>query len=221
MDVRRVEELKENLKSRDTSELLEIWKSNDREMYVEEAFEAVKLLLEERGVPVPEQSEDIAESSHLDKAYRYYREEKNFKKALKGCNSAISLEPSLADAHNLRGIVLAELGRPAEAIKAYKKALEIEPGFSEAKENLDYLESALKSVNNLKTIATFNFPSDAHVARMALESEGIWSFLADEETLYTATHLSIAVGGVKIKVKAEDAERALEIINRITGKEKE
>lgn len=220
MDMRRVEELKKTLQSRSTPELLRIWKSNDREMYIEEAFEAVKLILKERGTVLPGHSADIAELSHLDMAYKYWQE-KDFKKALRECDSAISAEQSPADAHNLRGIILVGLGRPAEAVRAYKKALEIEPGFKEARENLDNLESVLKDVNNLTTVASFNFPSEAYIARMALEAEGIWSFLADEETLYTATHLSIAVGGVKLRVRPEDAEKALDIVNRVTGREKE
>ncbi len=48
--------------------------------------------------------------------------------------------------------------------------------------------------------------------RAELDAEGIWSFLTDEETLTAAPHFSIAVGGVKLKVRTEDAERAMEVL---------
>lgn len=48
MDEKLIEQIRENIKSKSTEELLKIWKENDREQYSEEAFEAVKQILEER-----------------------------------------------------------------------------------------------------------------------------------------------------------------------------
>ena len=59
MDANRVAEIKANLSSKDTSELLEIWKANDREAYTDDAFEAIRLLLEERSVAPPPQSTHV------------------------------------------------------------------------------------------------------------------------------------------------------------------
>jgi hypothetical protein len=40
------------MESKNTEELLQIWRENDRAQYSEEAFEAVRLLIEERGEKV-------------------------------------------------------------------------------------------------------------------------------------------------------------------------
>lgn len=51
----RVETICRTLRRRTTDELLLIWESNDRETWTPDAFEAVRRILEERGVPLPEQ----------------------------------------------------------------------------------------------------------------------------------------------------------------------
>lgn len=55
MNSKQVEQLKRNLSGRDTAELLEIWGKNDRKSYVDEAFEAIRLILTERGMAIPQQ----------------------------------------------------------------------------------------------------------------------------------------------------------------------
>lgn len=62
------------------------------------------------------------------------------------------------------------------------------------------------------TIAAFSQSIDAHVLKTRLEDEGIECFLADEHLVSINWLLSDAVGGVRLKVWKEDAERALEII---------
>lgn len=59
MNEKRIEALKTNHAETSNQELLAIWNENDRENYTEEAFEAIKQVLQERGVPVPTQSEFI------------------------------------------------------------------------------------------------------------------------------------------------------------------
>lgn len=56
--------------------------------------------------------------------------------ALRECDRAIELAPEWAEAHNLRGVVLDEMGRVEEAIAAYEKAVRLDAGFEEAVENL-------------------------------------------------------------------------------------
>lgn len=59
MDNERVKEIKSNLDSKETNDLLEIWKKNDRTTYADEAFEAIKQILAERNVSLPPQSAHI------------------------------------------------------------------------------------------------------------------------------------------------------------------
>ena len=151
---------------------------------------------------------------HLKKAYEYYGAGKDFEQALAECREAISLDDSIADAHNLLGVLLEKLGRAAEAVPAYEKALSIEPGFSEARENLSGLKSAFKALDNLVTVAVFSYLSQTYAPVMKLRSEGIWSFTAGGEAANVMPHILPGMGGIRLKVKAEDAGRAVEILNR-------
>jgi len=71
------------------------------------------------------------------------------------------------------------------------------------------------SSESLVTVATFNYPLEAHLARTKLESEGIEGFVADEHMINANWLYSIAVGGVKLWVKESDAERAARILKSI------
>jgi ribosomal protein S27AE len=61
------------------------------------------------------------------------------------------------------------------------------------------------------TVATYTFPWEAQLAKARLESEGIDSVVADEITagLYGAN----AIGGVRLRVREEDADRAVELLS--------
>jgi hypothetical protein len=59
MNQKQVAILKGNHAETDTKELLTIWKENDTENYTDEAFEAIKQVLQERGVSIPTQDEFI------------------------------------------------------------------------------------------------------------------------------------------------------------------
>jgi DNA-directed RNA polymerase subunit M/transcription elongation factor TFIIS len=68
----------------------------------------------------------------------------------------------------------------------------------------------------LVTIATFSHSEEAHLNRAKLESEGIDAFVADEYMVNANWLYSIAIGGVKLKVKESDAEAALSILKGIS-----
>lgn len=63
------------------------------------------------------------------------------------------------------------------------------------------------------TVATYAFPWEAQLAKARLESEGIASVVADEITagLYGAN----AIGGVKLRVREEDADRATALLSTL------
>jgi len=89
-----------------------------------------------------------------------------------------------------------------------------DPDFSEAEENLSNLKAEFSACSNLVTIATFSFPTEAYIPKTKLESEGIWSFVADGDTVAANWLYSNAIGKVKLQVKSNDVERALEILNQ-------
>jgi hypothetical protein len=63
-------------------------------------------------------------------------------------------------------------------------------------------------------IATFNYPYEMYILKTKLESEGIECNEYDSNTVTANPLLSNAIGGVKLMVKVEDAERAIKIMNR-------
>ena len=70
--------------------------------------------------------------------------------------------------------------------------------------------------DKLITIANFIYGPDpvsqAHLARIKLESHGINSFLAGENLIGTYWLISAADNGVKLQVRQSDAAKALEIL---------
>lgn len=67
----------------------------------------------------------------------------------------------------------------------------------------------------LITLKTFESPIEAHVLRSKLESEQIDAFVFDEHSVGMNQFLSNAIGGVKVKIKKEDTDRAMKVLDEI------
>ena len=67
--------------------------------------------------------------------------------------------------------------------------------------------------DELVTIATYDDPAYAHIVQAELESEGIDSYLLDENVANMFWHLSAATRGVKLQVRQSDASQAQQIIS--------
>ena len=70
--------------------------------------------------------------------------------------------------------------------------------------------------NTFITIATFQYSSEAQIIKGRLEADGIEVFMADNYTIDTDPLVSNAIGGVKLKVYAEDEAKAKEILKQIS-----
>jgi hypothetical protein len=70
--------------------------------------------------------------------------------------------------------------------------------------------------NKLVTIASFNTPFEAHIAKGRLESEGIEGFLKNEylANLYPAP-LSGPYGPIELQVREEAVENAKQVLDDI------
>jgi hypothetical protein len=79
----------------------------------------------------------------LDAASRDYAKGKSRKDILPVVEAVLQQDPTLAEAHNLRGMVLEDLHRLDEAAEAYRESLRLEPSFYVAQENLSDLEKRL------------------------------------------------------------------------------
>lgn len=69
-------------------------------------------------------------------------------------------------------------------------------------------------MDNWKTILTFTYPHEAHIAKGYLESQGIGALIQDELTAQVNNFYSGAIGGVKILVAEKDYEAALKILQK-------
>lgn len=67
----------------------------------------------------------------------------------------------------------------------------------------------------LTTIKTFDNGPEAHVFRIKLENSGIESYIFDEETITIDPLMTVALGGIKLKVNQIDFDKALNIITEI------
>jgi DNA-directed RNA polymerase subunit RPC12/RpoP len=65
----------------------------------------------------------------------------------------------------------------------------------------------------LVVVETFMYPHEANMAKGKLESHEIVCSLQDELTTQINNFYSNAIGGVKLVVREEDAEKAKEILN--------
>lgn len=69
--------------------------------------------------------------------------------------------------------------------------------------------------DTFKTIARFQYSTEAQIIKGRLEAEGIEVFLSDNLTIDTDPLVSHAIGGVKIKVLSKDALKAQHILESI------
>ncbi|TXK78849.1 DUF2007 domain-containing protein [Mesonia sp. K4-1] len=64
-------------------------------------------------------------------------------------------------------------------------------------------------------VAKYPYSSEAQIYKGRLEAEGIQVHLQDEYTIDTDPLMSHAIGGVKLKVRKEDEDFALEILEKM------
>ncbi|HEY0515012.1 MAG TPA: DUF2007 domain-containing protein [Thermoanaerobaculia bacterium] len=67
-------------------------------------------------------------------------------------------------------------------------------------------------LEKLITVETFSSPWEAQLARACLEGEGIEAVIADEHFFRLYGALSNSLGGVRLQVRPESAERAAELL---------
>jgi tetratricopeptide (TPR) repeat protein len=152
--------------------------------------------------PAPGQTEA---QRHLERAYGH-EDKGELVEALQECEAAVGAAPELAEAHNLRGILLEELGRADEAVEAYRTAVQLEPGFSEARDNLRELMAELTRGQDVVTVTTFVNVLEAQAAQAKLAERGIWSHVVDEFMLI------VPPGGARLMAREGDLEEIIKAL---------
>ncbi len=67
------------------------------------------------------------------------------------------------------------------------------------------------NVSPMLTVATFSKPEEAHMLRLRLEAGGVPAYIQDENMVQMEWLYSNAIGGVRVQIHEDDAERAKEI----------
>lgn len=67
----------------------------------------------------------------------------------------------------------------------------------------------------LITIKTFDNAIDLHIVKGRLESEAITCFVFDEHIVSVNPLYNITVGGIKLKVREEDVQKAITVLKEI------
>jgi tetratricopeptide (TPR) repeat protein len=145
MSNNRREQIKTNLDTHDTEYLLEIWQNGNVDVWDREVFDIIKEILLERLGYVPPQSVETQVSIILDRA-QDYRESKELDKALSECEAAIHISPNSAIAYNYLGIIHDEMGQLENAIINYQKAIQIDPEYQDAWDNMLGVEAELEEI---------------------------------------------------------------------------
>ena len=101
-------------------------------------------LLEELPEDLPVEAEPASPATVLlEKAGKYLDEDHDLQDALAFCDRALEYTPNSAQAHNLRGLILDGLGKTGLAVEEYRTALRLDPGLTDARDNLKDAETDL------------------------------------------------------------------------------
>jgi hypothetical protein len=100
---------------------------------------------------------------------------------------------------------LTELGKAALRFELARRGLQIELAESAA---------ADAATSNLVTLRQFRDLPEALLAKGALESAGLQCFMADDITIRMDWLWSNALGGIKLCVKSEDADAAVQLLDQ-------
>jgi tetratricopeptide (TPR) repeat protein len=136
--------------------------------------------------------------------------------ALRKCEAALRLAPDFAEANDLRGVLLDDMGHTEEAVAPCQEAVRLAVSLSNTK--LDLIKAGTRLTggdrfSEIVAIRTFAFPSQAHIAQARLQVEGIPCFVAQDDIVSMNWLFLYMVRWVKLCVWQEDAERALAILD--------
>ncbi len=132
-------QIRSNLDSKETEELLEIWQNEDLDEWDEIVFEIVEDILLKRLGYVPQQSLQTQVMKILSKVDRYLQTG-DLEKALSECELALQMTPTLALAYNYRGLVFEDMEQLENALTNYQAAIQLDPELEDAWDNMTVLE---------------------------------------------------------------------------------
>jgi hypothetical protein len=124
----------------------------------------------------------------LERAYAQ-RGQSRYRTALSTCEKLLQHAPADAEAWNLAGILHARLGCPDEARSAFARALALQPGYSEARSNLDMLDTPAAPLSTLEPVGA----AKGGGAIGGIVSFLVWRFLGQIPVIGMLLQLAVVV----------------------------
>ncbi len=226
----------EAMRARDTDDLLRIWVENDREEWSDQAFEAVRAVLAERGVDLPTQ-----ESPPSAEPAPVLREQPEEMVSIATFPSAVaaSIAKSTLDGEGIPAAVFGDilwrtdgpgagLFYPSLHVRRTDAARAMEVlGLETPTRAPDAAPSPVPrgaggadsghaprrrpAPEVLVTVERYVTSTEAHLARGLLESEGVWAVLFGD-SLEGAASARADENWIRLRVRGSDLERAREIL---------
>ena len=135
-------QIKANFDLLETEDLEGIWRIHDTDEWTEEAFIVLREVLLGRLGTVPEISTVPPLHRSIDTILDL-RKQGAFSSALYECEQAVSLAPGNPKAHFLLGLTHRDMGNLEKAISAFSKAVNLDPDFEDAANQLKSVEKEL------------------------------------------------------------------------------
>lgn len=131
--------------------------------------------------PVQRSQEDALE--YFDRAQKIYDRNGSMHDALLDCELALQYNPDFAEAHNLHGLILDALEKPQKAIKAYRRALELNPKLEDARANIRDFESEQAEYKALESPQSA-FDLDSHLEEAKVDLMDVEAEQDNEPAIY-------------------------------------
>jgi len=100
--------------------------------------------------------------------------------------------------------------------------LNSEPSVASIQSDLEDIESVTldpEAMDSLTAIAQFSLPTEAHLLEFRLQAEGIPAWATNTNTAQALSHMTLALGGVKVMVPSHLVEEARDIMRRLEAGE--
>ncbi len=126
--------------------------------------------------------------------------------ALVASEKAISLDPQFSQPWNVKGCALHCLGRNREALEAFNRSIELDPGFEMARKNIDHVLDDIRDGAPLDTpaivlpaVRNASIAYDGELGYVPIgEPAGCWAFPKDGHSVFFANNRTITVTGVRM-----------------------
>lgn len=116
---------------------------------------------------------------------------------------------------NAHDIAILELGSRGINFSSKELGLDTDIEF----EQHDATDVDLADMDSLTEVARFNMPIEAHMLEARLHAEGIPAWATNTNTVQALSHLTLALGGVRVMVPSHLWEDACHVIRRMDAGE--